>query len=573
MQPLIWPVLPVRAVGTFQDRGRWLVPTLAVMLALGLAGFMAAKPAYRYLRTQRALGLVAKGEALAAEHRWREVEPLLKSALALAPTHVRCHRLALRYLTAGGMGQAALNHAQHIVASGAATYEECRDLAVLATTLGRTDLSRPMLQKLLRERPDDTALYRASLLLARRLKMEEMQVETAERWMRVDPAAPEPQFELGSLRWRSTNAANRAAGRHLLWGLAFGNTSYTLPAIAALAYGTNLARTEVDLLWRRLDSLAPTNRWDKAEIRTRLRPHEMATIVGELVGALTPESDAPEIGGTIKWLADHGAVAEILPLLTPERLARIPRLEAARVQALIELGRHDEMRELLNSSATTNLPPHLLHLLRASAAHAEGKSVQVARHLELAGATAGDQPFAHLVVAKFAEQLKQPRAALERWQLIARNFGTGLDAAMQIVRLARIVDDLSAAQPALSALRSQMATDVGAALAAGYVDGLLGPLRPELVPQLREIARTNTPAAHITAILALAEWRAGDPTAALRAVESTSLDWSRAESRFQAVYAAILGAAGQREAARFAARRVNPAGLAREEKALLEPWL
>ena len=62
-----------------------------------------------------------------------------------------------------------------------------------------------------------------------------------------------------------------------------------------------------------------------------------------------------------------------------------------------------------------------------------------------------------------------------------------------------------------------MSTDAGAALAAGYVDALLGGIRPELLLQLREIARTNAPAVHITAVLALAEWKGGDAATALRA--------------------------------------------------------
>lgn len=570
MQSLIWPGPWVRPALTFQDRGRWLVPTLAALVALGLAAVMGARPAYRYVRTQRALRLVAQGEALAAQRRWNEVAPLVKSSLALAPGHVRCHRLAARFYLAAGSGR-ALFHGQQVIDSGTATYEERRDLASLATTLGRTDLARPWLLQLLQEKPNDLELYRTSLGLARRLKMDALQVETVERWMRAAPDAPEPQFEAGSLHWRSTNAASRSIGRQLLWGLAFGGTPYALPAIGVLATGTHLNRTETDLLWRRLDSLSPTNRWVKAELQCRLRPRELAVVVREIVGTLTPESSAREVTETVSWLADHGALAEILPLLTPERLAQVPRLEGARVQALIELGRLDEIRTVLESPST-NFPPHLLSLLRASAAQADGKPDQVSRHLELAAASAGNQPMAHLLVARFAEKLKQPRVALECWQHIARNFGTDLDAAMHIVRLARVVDNLAAAQPALASLRSQMSTDAGAALAAGYVDALLGGLRPELLLQLREIARTNAPAVHITAVLALAEWKGGDAATALRNMESTGTDWSQAEPRFQAVYAGVLGAAGQREAARLAARQVNPENLAREERALLEPW-
>jgi len=565
------PSVPVCGAATFQDRGRWFMPTLAVLLALGIAAFIGARPAWRYVRTQRALGLVARAEELANEKKWNEVAPLLKSSLALAPSNLRCFRLAARYFTALGSPQ-ALVYWEQVLASGTATYEERREFAAMTAALNRPDLCRPIVDQLLRERPSDPALYRIQMNMARRLKLPELRANTAERWLRVAPEDAEAQFELASVRWQSEKPAQRQLGHRLLWGLAFGSNTYSLAAIATLTQGTNLARAETDLLWRRLDALAVTNRFVESDIRLRLRPETKASLVRGLVESLTPESPLTEVAETVKWLADRGAVQDALPLLTPERVKRSSALELARLQALIEVGRLPEIQAALQSPPT-NAPPYLIHCLRASAAFSEGAPERVAAHLEQAAAAVGRDAKGHLIVARFAESFQQPRIALARWRDLAEKFGGGLDAVMEIVRLARKVDDLPASKPALVALRNRMTTDVGAALIAGYVQGLMGGMPPDALVQLREIVRTNSPAIHYIGVLGLAEWRSGDPNAALRVMEAQGMDWAKAEPRFQAVYAAVLGAAGQREAARNVARRVPAEQLVREERALLEPWL
>lgn len=94
--------------------------------------------------------------------------------------------------------------------------------------------------------------------VARRLKLDSLTDPTAVRWLRLNPRAAEPQFELGVLRWRSLDANSRSEGRQILWGLAFGSNSFVLPAIATLAGSTHLSGSEMDLLWHRVEALAPT---------------------------------------------------------------------------------------------------------------------------------------------------------------------------------------------------------------------------------------------------------------------------------------------------------------------------
>ena len=541
------------------------------MLALGLAAFMGTGPAWKYIRTQRAQGILTRAEALATQEKWAEVAPLLRSSLALSPNNLRGLRLAARYSHAIHSTQ-ALHYMGLVMASGTATYPERRDFAALAVEWVRPDIARPVLDQLIREQPQDETLYRLAIRLGRHMQLEAIREFAAEKWLRLAPENAEPQFELGLLRWESARAEQQAVGKRLLWGVAFGSNTFSASAVAVLAASTRLTRPESDLLWRRLDALALTNRFEDAELRLRLRPSEQTKVVQRIVGALTADASDQEVAATVHWLEKRHAVAEVVTFLTPQRIGREPLLGLALVETLMETGRRAEVKSVMDTMPT-NCPAHLMACLRAASEFVEGHPDRVAMHLDQAAVAAGNEPVDHILVSRFAEAFQQPRIALACWQFVADQTGGGLESALQIVRLARLADDLPAAQPALAALRSQMATDASAAIAASYIEGLIGKLQRESLPQLREIVATNAPMPYASAVLGLAEWKSGDATAALRSMESSDLDWSNAEPRFQAIYVGVLGAAGQREAARLMARRVNLEGLAREERALVEPWL
>ena len=70
--------------------------------------------------------------------------------------------------------------------------------------------------------------------------------------------------------------------------------------------------------------------------------------------------------------------------------------------------------------------------------------------------------------------------------------------------------------------------------------------------------------------LALAEYREGNASKALGLIEGLEVDWSHAEPRMRALYAAVLGANDQRAAARDMARKVDATRLRPEERELLK---
>ncbi len=541
---------------------------LAVVLAAGLGAVLGAKPAWRSIHRHRAHEIAARGEVLADQGRWKEVGPLVNTALGLAPADLRCARLAARYFTAARSPN-AMHYWQLVINAGEATYAERCLYGKVAVALGRPDLANPMLAQLHAERPEDPLPYRLELELARSLKNDSLRSAISSRWLDRNPADPEPQFQLGSALALSQSPRERGEGQRLLWGLVVSSNLFSLPALSALADSPGLSEMESGLLLRRLEKFPLANQLAVADLRLRLRPAEKSNIVAKVVERVGIDTNPVELLAAARWLADHEAVAELIPLLAPERIVGSPLLRAARWEALIEGGRTEELHDFVEAPPP-EIPPFLLHCLRASAAHAKGQAQSTVAHCGQAVQAAGKDPRAHQFIAKLAERLDQPKIALARRSALVLEFGAGLRGALEVLRLARLVDDLAAAGPVLSRLRDLMPSEDGVALTAAYLDALFGTPKPEVLARIRELVPARAREYSDFATLALCEWKSGDPSAALKVIETEGLDWTHADPRSQAVYVGVLGASGQREAASRQARRIPLEPLCREERALLE---
>jgi len=73
--------------------------------------------------------------------------------------------------------------------------------------------------------------------------------------------------------------------------------------------------------------------------------------------------------------------------------------------------------------------------------------------------------------------------------------------------------------------------------------------------------------------LGLALIRTGDADQAMTLIEASPFDWTRLHPRWKAVYAAILGTAGQTGPARQAAHQIDLSALKSPERRLIKPWL
>ena len=122
-----------------RETSRRFVILLVALAVIALIGGFGAKPAYRWFKAQRALSMVAQGEAAAATNDWTQVGRVVQTTLRLAPEELRVLRLAARYCTETRT-PAGLNYWQMVQAKAGLTLDEQYHYARLAVDMGRTDL-------------------------------------------------------------------------------------------------------------------------------------------------------------------------------------------------------------------------------------------------------------------------------------------------------------------------------------------------------------------------------------------------------------------------------------------------
>jgi hypothetical protein len=122
------------------------VVLLVALTAVALIGGFGAKPAYRWFKAQRALAMVAQGEA-AASNDWTQAGRNVQTTLRPPPEESRLLRLAAPCCTETTT-PAGRNYRQMVQALAGLTLDEQYHHARLAVDLRRTDLSAQVPQRL-----------------------------------------------------------------------------------------------------------------------------------------------------------------------------------------------------------------------------------------------------------------------------------------------------------------------------------------------------------------------------------------------------------------------------------------
>jgi hypothetical protein len=247
-------------------------------------------------------------------------------------------------------------------------------------------------------------------------------------------------------------------------------------------------------------------------------------------------------------------------------------LLTARLQALLEKNRLTEVQPYLEMDN----PPveiYMLHCLQALAAQKAGRPQLVLGHFESALAACTNQPAKLHFVAGYAERIGQPRAAVAAYERLMRWPPLTLTAGKEIMRLLGPLDDAKASREVLRRLEQFLPGDESLFLASAYFGFLLREHLPNARATLAQSVKDHPANALYRTVLALGELQEGNAPKALSLVEGIEVDWTQAEPRMKAIYAAVLGANQQREAARQMARRIDLTALRSEEKELIKEWL
>lgn len=554
----------------FQDTSKKFIWALVILLVLGLAGFFSARPAYRIFKTRRALGMAGEVEANIKAGNWDDAVHGLRVILELAPTNPRVLRLAAEYCTRRSLPD-GINYWQLVLKDPAATRQDLLDYLDLCLNFNRTDLANPQLEGMLATNRDDPDLLRLWVRSLHSSATPLQAVQAARHWLEVRPADDEAQFTLGMLLNGSRDADERAEGRRLLWGVAVGTGKLHPDAVDALAASPDLTPAECQVLLKSL-----TGRTDRRltvlRLQVRSEPDRRAELVEAFAKSALATDSPAALAEAATWFADTGEVDRVLEILPPEKVGKNPGLLTARLQALLEKNRLVEVQPYLEMD-NPPVETYMLHCLQALAAQKSGRPQQVLGHFESALAACTNQPAKLQFVAGYAERIGQPRAAAAAYQRLMQYPSLALFAGREMLRLLAPLDDAKASREVLRRLEQTIPGDESIFLASTYFGFLLGEHLPGALTTLERDVKDHPENALYRTVLALGALRAGDAPKALGLVEGIEIDWSKAESRMRAIYAATLGANQQREAARQIARKIDLSTLRSEEKELIKEWL
>lgn len=552
-----------------RDTTRRFVFLLVSLAVLALVGLLGARPAYRWFKSQRALAMVAQGEAAALNNDWTQVGRVVQTTLRLAPEEIRVLRLAARYGSRENL-PAGLNYWQMVQAKEPLSLDDQYDYASVAVNLGRTDLSAQLLQSLVATNQIDPKVLRLVVIHSQAVGSMNEAINAARRWVSEAPGNEEAENALANLLFGRPNPAERREGRGLLWGLALGKSRFSTNAVEKLAASPELSQGENLVLLKQIEN-RPDQMVTSYVLRIKLTPDQKAELVNSMVKAVLEDGSAPLLAAAASWLADNNQGPRVLDVLPMKIAEKNPVLMTGRLQALLENGQTAEVKRFLELD-TSKVEAFMLHCLRAYAAQKEGKPQLMAGHFENALAAAGGVPSRLRFVAGYAERIGQPVAAISAYKRLMAWPPATLESAQNILRLASALNDTRTLRESTSQLSNYLPGDRGVAILDAYLGALLQDTSVRAKENLLRLLGDKPNEADAVLALALIELRTGESQSALARLEKLPPSWVQVTPQNAAVYAAVLGANEQREAARRLARSLDVSKLRPEEVDLIKEF-
>ena len=557
-------------------RGRnALVTWSGALLLLAIAAIVASKAVYPAIKVGR-----GRDHALDVERLLRRGEPKkasdqLKLALYFAPEDPGVLRTAARYCSLLRLPQGLTYH-EMLFGTGQAIDADRRGYVELAVVLGRVDLAARQLRALLQENPEDIGLLHLLVRQQRAARDLASATRTARFALSLRPEEERSQLVLGRLLMdRRDSPALRSEGRRLLWGLAVGDGAGHDDATDLLSGDPDLSRSERDLLARAVAARPGKRLRDQlllAELRLPSEPGRSNAAVGETLRSLWPQADTDTLPVIGDWASRHGGSGVLLELIPVDAAHTNRMLAPMRALALADARRWDELGKVLSEAAgplssfvSTSLKGRLA-LARDRRAEAEGHLLAA---IELPGLSVSQCRF----IARGSERAGFTRLAIRAWQRIQTDPEESVGACLQVLRLARPLDDTPLVFDTVKRLNDFIPGDDLVAGERAWFELLLKQGIEHGKDTAAMLAKKYPGEPRWRYLAALAELRGGRPETALSMVEADLGRWTELEPRWQLVGVLALAENQRREAARGLARRIDPKKLRSAELQLLTPWL
>lgn len=556
------------------DATRRVPVALGLLLALVIGACFAVPPIYRKHKVTRAHKALAGIDSDMASGNIQKAGMRVRLALSLASEDPDVHRATARFCQELG-SPTSIQYWQILLESGRATRADRIEYVRSLISLDRPEQARQLLIGLLQEDIHDfdcLELSMKALLMEGRTRDALVAAKTLTEQF---PDNDKGQFHLARTLLAQRDADLKRKGQTILWGLALRDNPFLLPSIQSLSMQDSLSPAELKLLLRRIPS-THTNQLAlglvRLEVGMRVQTNTpRPEIAAAALRALPADADLGSLLTLCDWMFARGFHTEGLGLI-PEPAARTNLAVLQRqLQGLGNLNRWKEAAKLVEDPSLP-LPSVLRDVYRALVASRLGTEQEVTAHLASAASGTRNDPSLAGVVAGYAEAFDQPAIAAEALQNLMADPGRIARTGPKVLRLLNRVDDT---QPLLQALeRLVQVTPGDAKLRNERAWWLLitGQRIEESRAVAEELLKDSPSDLRYLATLSLAHLRVGNADRAIQVIELPFLGSTNPPSRARMAYAAALGNAGQREAARRVARPLSSQKLRTAERILITNW-
>jgi len=548
----------------------WLAIAVVVLVAAGLGG----PYAYRASKVWRARSFIAKAQESFKTLDFTNGAARLHAAVILAPDDTAVLRMAAETLALFGNPD-ALNFWSRLEQKGDFTRTDRLNRVRSALPVGRLDLAGPDLERLYKDSPKDPDVLGLSVDLFRRMGNLAKAREAVGELLAADPKSRPAQLAAGGLlATDSASPSNRVRGRELLMGLSTTSGVHQTNAWQLLATVPDLEPAE---LVRLVETI--TNRpapglvhvLAAAEFARRADTNSVAEWLPRVEAAMLAEKKSDGFNSAAIWVLERGAFRWILDQLPVESVRRDPARLPLLLQAKSMAGELREVRSLIDDPESA-LGAFDRTLFRGTSAWQARNPAEAERHWTEALVLATNRVQVRRL-AQAASGAGVWRTAVAAWKRLLENPAERFDAAVGLLRAARETRDARILLDASNQFLQVVPGDVGVRAEAVYLQLVLGDHAEAGLAELERFPAGLRPTDRVQLLTAFGLLRTGKAPDALATVERLTMDWDKAEPRWQALYAALLAANGQREAARRYGAMVPLPSLMASERECFGSWV
>lgn len=558
----------------FRDHSVWVWVGGVFLLLLLVAGLVGAKPFWTWSKQRRAEQFLVQFREADQAGKLEVASASLRSAFFLAPNYPPVAREVAHFYSRSGLPE-ALNLWRELSAVSPLTLEDQLAFARVALELDRFDIAVPIILQLITNSPSGPGVLPLAAEIAQRRGDPDSAVRLANEALNRDPGNTTNLWLLANLQLHHPDPNVQSSGRQRLMAMAAGSSPERIKAVQQLLSARPLPAADVNLLLRLLPD-RPEAPLDERLARLGLEnlsdPSGRVARVRALAQPMWNEAGRSNLLTAVTWFGQLGDFEDILVLVPEEQALTDSRLYLNRAGALGELERWSEVESLL---ANPNAPemPLLQQILRASAAHATGRTNESLGYWQQALNLADTDRAMLLSIARLAEVRGYTQVALDAWRPLLGDPRVAPRAAVEVLRLAASLRNLSATRDALRRLDQLGAISHPQRITYALYDALLNPDLTRTQNLLSRSAAQAGDTNQLAVVQALVALRQNDPELAAKELEVLTVDWSQVPVLWQVVRVAQLGRVGRRAEARELAQSLKPSELSAPERALVEPWL